>query len=219
MRPMLASLLLATFAASAPAQVAAGANSGYRTEEGRARVAKTLAASDRDGRQKPKELVAALELQPGNTVVDLGTGVGYMLPFLSSAVGANGKVIAQDIFEDFLKQARATVAANNLHNVEFLHGTDQNPSLPANSVDLVFTLDAYHHFDYPDKMLANIRASLRDGGRFALVDFYKNGFRDPAHIRLDQDGVIKEVESNGFELIRKADHMPGTQYIAIFKKR
>ncbi len=219
MKHFLAVLLLAVASWQAPAQVAAGANNGYRTEEGRARVAKTLAASDRDGRQKPKELVAALKLQPGNTVVDLGTGVGYMLPYLAGAVGANGKVIAQDIFEDFLKQARATVEQHKLANVQFIHGTDRNPGLSANSADVVFTLDAYHHFDYPSDMLSNIRASLREGGRFALVDFYKAGFRDPAHIRLDQADVIKEVESNGFELLEKMDHMPGTQYIAIFKKK
>ncbi|MBL8177308.1 MAG: class I SAM-dependent methyltransferase [Bryobacterales bacterium] len=211
--------VLAALAAEAPAQVAAGANNGYRTEEGRARVAKTLAASDRDGRQKPKELVAALKLRPGQTVVDLGTGVGYMLPYLAGAVGGNGKVIAQDIFEDFLKQARATAEQHKLGNVEFVHGTDRNPGLAANSVDVVFTLDAYHHFDYPAEMLANIRASLREGGRFALADFYKAGFRDPAHIRLDQADVIKEVEANGFRFVEKMDHMPGVQYLAIFAKK
>ena len=219
MRILLISILFASFTVSGSAQVAEGANAGYKTEEGRARVAKTLAASDRDGRQKPKELVTSLKLQPGNTVVDLGTGVGYMLPYLSEAVGPNGKVIAQDIFEDFLNQARSNAAKRKLENVEFLLGTDQNPALPPNSVDLVFTLDAYHHFDYPEKMLANIRASLRPGGRFALVDFYKNGFRDPNHIRLDQSDVIKEVEANGFQLQSKMDHMPGTQYITIFTKK
>jgi predicted methyltransferase len=60
---------------------------------------------------------------------------------------------------------------------------------------------------------------LKEGGRLALVDFYKAGFRDPAHIRLDQADVIQEVESNGFRLESKADHMPGTQYIAIFTKK
>ncbi|HUQ93780.1 MAG TPA: methyltransferase domain-containing protein [Bryobacteraceae bacterium] len=200
-------------------QAAANANSGYKTPEGRARVGKTLAASDRDGRQKPQELVNALEIKPGSTVVDLGTGVGYMLPYLSKAAGPDGKVFAQDIFEDFLSQAKETAAKHSLKNVEFIHGSDQDPKLPAGAVDLVMTLDAYHHFDYPDKMLASIARSLRDGGRLAIVDFYKTGFRDPAHIRLDQADLIKEVEANGFRLIRKQDHMPNTQYIAIFVKK
>lgn len=199
------------------AQAAKDANSGYKTEEGRARVAKTLAASDRDGKQKPQELVDALKLKPGNIVADLGTGVGYMLPYFSKAVGPQGKVIAEDIFPDFLSQAKQTVAKSSLTNVEFLQGSDKTPMLPENGVDLVFTLDAYHHFDYPDSMLANIKRSLRPNGRFVIVDFYKAGFRDPAHIRLDQAEVIKEVESNGFQLQTKMDHQPGTQYIAIFQ--
>ena len=40
------------------------------------------------------------------TVADVGTGVGYMLPFLSKAVGANGRVLAEDIFDDFLARRR-----------------------------------------------------------------------------------------------------------------
>jgi ubiquinone/menaquinone biosynthesis C-methylase UbiE len=213
--------LLLAFLLAFPAwpQAATNANSGYKTKDGRERVAKTLAASDRDGRQKPKELVDALQLKKGETVVDLGTGIGYMLPYLSKAVGKTGKVIAQDIFEDFLNQAKDTVAKNTLANVEFLYGADKDPKLPPDSTDMVFTLDAYHHFDYPELMLASISKSLRADGRLAIVDFYKNGFRDPNHIRLDLDDVIKEVEANGFRLVSKSDHQPGVQYIAVFKKK
>jgi ubiquinone/menaquinone biosynthesis C-methylase UbiE len=201
------------------AQVAADANSGYRTEEGRSRVAKTLAASDRDGRQKPQELVDAMGLKVGTTVVDLGTGVGYMLPFLSKAVGPTGKVIAMDIFPDFLGQAKVNAGKANLTNVEFVAGTDKDPNLGTGTADVVFTLDAYHHFDFPQLTLAGIAKALRPGGQFVLVDFYKSGFRDPKHIRLDQADVIKEVEANGFRFVKKQDHQPGVQYIAFFEKK
>lgn len=201
------------------AQVAKDANSGYRTEEGRARVAKTLAASDRDGRQKPQELVDALGIKVGSTVVDLGTGVGYMLPFLSRAVGPTGKILAMDIFPDFLGQAKVNSGKANLTNVDFIAGTDKDPNLGTNTADVVFTLDAYHHFDFPELTLAGIAKALRPGGRFILVDFYKSGFRDPAHIRLDQADVIKEVERYGFRFVKKQDHQPGVQYIAFFEKK
>jgi SAM-dependent methyltransferase len=140
-------------AACALAQVAGTANSGYRTPEGRAQVAASLGASDRDARQKPRELVAALELKPGMTVVDLGTGVGYMLPHLSAAVGAGGSVIAEDIQQDFLDKAKAKARQEHLDNVQFVLGTDRDPRLTASSADLILVLDAYHHFDYPEQML------------------------------------------------------------------
>src|SRR5215469_18969620 len=79
-------------------QVASEANARYQTADGRKAVAAGLEAPDREQRQKPQDLVRAMGLRPGMTVVDVGTGVGYMLPFLSRAVGVVGRVIAEDIF-------------------------------------------------------------------------------------------------------------------------
>jgi ubiquinone/menaquinone biosynthesis C-methylase UbiE len=218
-------LMLAVSYASA--QVAAPANEGYRTPEGRARVAATLDAPDRQARQKPEELVGALAIEPGSTVVDLGTGPGFMLPYLSRAVGPNGKVIAEDIQTDFLDKARAKARSRQLANVEFLLGTETDPKLPEAAADLVLVLDAYHHFDYPARMLSAIAKALRPGGRLAIVEFYKrrgsmgpdNPDRPLQHIRLDADDVVKEIEGNGFRLLSRRDHVPNSQYIAIFERR
>src|SRR5262245_34772857 len=87
-------------------QVAQEANSGYRTAEQRAGLARGLADPSRDKTQRPRELVEAMGVKPGMTVADVGTGPGYMLPFLSEAVGPGGKVLAEDIFDDFLAKAR-----------------------------------------------------------------------------------------------------------------
>ena len=76
---------------AALAQVAGNANSGYKTPEGRERVAKTLTAPDRDAKQKPEELVRAMAIKPGMVVADIGTGAGYMLPFVAKFfAGING---------------------------------------------------------------------------------------------------------------------------------
>jgi predicted methyltransferase len=211
------------FCSALCAQVAKEANSGYRTPEGRERVAKTLSAPDRDTRQKPQDLVEALDLKPGMVVADLGTGIGYMLPYLSGAVGPQGRVLAEDIFNDFLDKAKSKAHHENLANVSFVKGSETDPNLPEDGVDLALALDSYHHWDFPDKMLAAIGKSLRAGGRLVIVDFYKrpnampNG-RAEQHIRIDQPDVIKEIEANGFRLVSKREHSKDSQYMLVFQK-
>jgi ubiquinone/menaquinone biosynthesis C-methylase UbiE len=225
LRGVLAGLLLGSLvlAGTMAAQVASQANSGYQTEQQRKTVANGLADPARDAKQKPGELIRAMGLQAGMTVADVGTGIGYMLPFLSRRVGADGKVIAEDIFDDFLASAKQRVENQKLANVTFVKGTDSDPKLPENAVDVVLALDVYHHFDYPDKMLAAIHQSLKADGKLVVVEYYKRqeampGGRALTHIRLDMPDVIKEIEANHFHLIAEKEHVPDSQYMLILRR-
>jgi ubiquinone/menaquinone biosynthesis C-methylase UbiE len=225
LRGVLAGLLLGSLVLAGPmaAQVASQDNSGYQTEQQRKTVANGLADPARDAKQKPGELIRAMGLQAGMTVADVGTGIGYMLPFLSRRVGADGKVIAEDIFDDFLASAKQRVENQKLANVTFVKGTDSDPKLPENAVDVVLALDVYHHFDYPDKMLAAIHQSLKADGKLVVVEYYKRqeampGGRALTHIRLDMPDVIKEIEANHFHLIAEKEHVPDSQYMLILRR-
>jgi ubiquinone/menaquinone biosynthesis C-methylase UbiE len=204
-------------------QVAKKANERYQTEQDRQSVAKSLSAADRDQKQRPKELVRAIGVKSGMTVSDVGTGVGYMLPYLSAAVGSQGKVLAEDIFDDFLAKARTAAEHAGLNNVEFIKGTERSSNLPAASVDLILALDSYHHFNYPKEMLASFKSALKPEGRLAIVEYYKregamgNGNSALTHIRLDDADVIKEVEASGFTLLEEKEHIPKSQYIVLFR--
>jgi ubiquinone/menaquinone biosynthesis C-methylase UbiE len=206
-----------------PAQVATQANSTYQTEQGRKQVAAGLADPARDEKQKPRELVEAMGLQRGMAVADVGTGIGYMLPFLSRAVGRQGRVIGEDIFDDFLASAKQVAQNQNLANVTFVKGTDSDPNLPEGQVDQVLVLDVYHHFDYPEKMLAGIHQALKPGGKLVIVEYYKspeampNG-RAMNHIRINKPDVIKEIEANHFRLVSEREHVPGSQYMLILER-
>ena len=206
-------------------QAAPGSNDRYKTAEGRAGMAATLDGEHRDTRQKPKQLIAAMKIGPGMTVVDIGTGVGYMLPFVSEAVGKSGRVIAEDIFPDFL--AKAKTKAEALGNVSFVLGTEKDVKLDAGVADLIFILDAYHHFDFPAEMLAGIRKALKPGGQLAIVDYYKRpgamAGADPNfalnHIRLDESGVVEQIEGFGFRSVRREEFLPKSQYLVVFEKK
>jgi len=220
-------LLILLIAAGLFGQVATDANKGYKTPEGRATVAKTLSDPAREERQKPRDIVDAMDLKPGSTVADVGTGVGFMLPYLSHAVGDKGHVIAEDIQNDFLDKARTKAQLSRLNNIQFVLGTDRDPRLPADTLEGVLVLDVYHHFDYPEAMLEHIRDSLLSDGKLVIVEYFKRpgamNNPDPdfavKHIRLDEDDLIKEVESNGFRLVSKRDLVPKSQYLVVFQKK
>ena len=216
------------FCASVFPQVAEKANEGYKTKEGRASVAKNQIDPARESRQRPRDIVDQIGLQPGQSVADVGTGPGFMLPYLSHAVGDKGTVYAEDIQQEFLDQAQTRVNTQGLKSVKFVLGTDRDPKLPANTLSGVLILDVYHHFDYPEAMLSHIRDSLVSDGKLVIVEYYKrrgsmpNG-DDPdrpiQHIRLDEDDLIHEVEANGFQVADKHVLVPKSQYIVTFVKK
>ena len=219
-------LLLAAALVTAllPGQVAEKANQGYQTEEQRARVARKLDNPDRVERQKPAELLEALKITEGDIVADIGTGVGFMLPYLVDAVGPGGTVWAEDIQDDFLSQVKEKIKANGWSNVKTVKGAQKDVNLPAGSLDLAFILDVYHHLNYPEETMTTVHKAVKPGGRLIVIDFYRSREhprmskeRRLNHIRLDRDGFASEIEAVGFRLERHFDHLPH-QYALVFRK-
>ena len=218
-----AAFLALALAATLAAQVAREANSRYQTEAQRKQMAAGLGDPERDRDQKPELLVREMGLAPGMTVADIGTGVGFMLPYLSRAAGPAGHVIAEDIFDDFLSAAKMKSTQAGLQNVAFVKGTETDPLLPEGSLDMALVLDVYHHFDYPEKMLAAIHRALKRGGKLIVVEYYKRESAMPngralTHVRLDMPDVIKEVEANHFHLLAEKERIRDVQYMLILEK-
>ena len=190
-------------------------NEHYSTPEKRAGVAEWMDDPERQQRLQPQKLVAALGIQPGDRVADIGTGTGILLPHLSRAVAPGGLVYAEDIYPDFLERARKKVHKFKLDNVLLLLGDQQNPRLPPGEIDLAVILDSYHHFAFPKAMLEGLRRALKPEGRIAIVDFFKRDeMRD--HVRLGRDGVAEEVQRFGWKLQASPAVLPN-QFILIFK--
>ena len=215
--------LLACFYPALWAQVATDANQRYQTPEGRQAIAANLGSAQRDATERPQKLVDEMDLKLGMTVADIGTGVGYMLPYLSRAVGPAGHVVAEDIFDDFLNAAKQRVRDQKLGNVTFVKGTETDPRLEDTSVDVILALDSYHHYNYPEKMLAAFGRALRGGGRLVVVEYYKRpnamaGQDAVKHIRLDEPDLVREIEGNGFRKVSEREHIKASQYMVVFKR-
>jgi ubiquinone/menaquinone biosynthesis C-methylase UbiE len=152
----------------------------------------------RDAWQKPAEVIAALRLSPGMTVVDLGAGTGYFLPHLSRAVGPKGKVIALDIEPDMVRYMKERAAREGLANVEARVVGTEDPALPAGSVDRLLIVDTWHHIDGRPAYAKKLAAALAPGGAVYVVDFTAEAHRGPPkEHRLAPAQVAAELAQGG----------------------
>lgn len=155
---------------------------------------------ERDSWQKPEEIVAALGIKPGDTVVDLGAGTGYLLPPLAAAVGPEGSVVALDLepaMLAFLDEARVK---EGWTNVKTQLGTPTAPGLDAASVQSVVTLNVWHHVEGREAYAAKVAEALVPGGTFVVVDFLKEeteGFGPPLAMRLSAEQVVADLAAGG----------------------
>ena len=140
----------------------------------------------RDKEERPEQLLSALQIRPGATVADIGSGTGYFTWRLAQHVGTQGKVYAVDVQQSMLDLTKAAVAAHKLSNVEYVLATESSPRLPERSVDFVFIAYAYHEFGDPDAVMAAIRRALKPGGR-VLVTRVCQGKQYCARLAASQD--------------------------------
>jgi len=166
--------------------------------------------TNRDLRRQ-KEILDACELKPGMDVADIGAGSGVHARLFAEKVLPAGKVYAVDIVQEFLNHIEMTCKEKKIENVRCVLGSATSCNLEPSSVDVVFSSDTYHHFEYPFKMLASIRKALRPNGIFVIIDFKDRS----SHVRADSKTVIEEISKSGFELIDSRD-FSGMYFLARF---
>jgi len=117
------------------------------------------------------QLVALLELKPGMTVGDVGAGFGAWTRRFARELGPTGRVYATDIGAAQLAALRDLTQREGLTNVTVVAGAADATNLPASCCDAILIRDAYHHLTQPDAVIRSLAASLKPGGRLAVIDF------------------------------------------------
>jgi len=153
----------------------------------------------RDAWQKPEEVVALLDCRSGATVVDLGAGTGYFLPFLSRAVGEQGRVLGLDIAPGTIEWLEGRAEKEGLRNVEARIVAADDPGLGRRSADRILVVNTWHHIDDREAYAKKLLAALRRGGRLLIVDFTMDApTGPPVSKRLTVDTVVGELQAAGF---------------------
>jgi ubiquinone/menaquinone biosynthesis C-methylase UbiE len=174
--------------------------------------AKVLENPSRDAWQKPHEVIAALELKPGEVVADIGAGSGYFARRLARHAA---KVYAVDIDPKLLELAKKDSPAN-LETVLALPG---DPKLPENSVDTVFICNVLHHIENRPAYYAKLLKALKPGGRIVNIDFYKRDLPvgPPVGMKLSEEQVEAEMKAAGLRLEKSLTFLPH-QYFLVFRR-
>ena len=116
-------------------------------------------------------LVTLLRLEPGMRVADVGAGLAAWTLRFSRWTGTTGHVYATDIGDVQLASLRDLVAREALSNVTVMMGAADSTNLPAACCDAIVVRNVYHYFTEPAAMVRSFAASLKPGGRLAVVDF------------------------------------------------
>lgn len=163
---------------------------------------------ERDGREpfdKRAEILAACHIKPGMAIADVGAGTGLFTRLFAPAVGEKGTVYAVDISKKFVEHIEKTCAEQGIKNVKGVVCSQKSVELPANSVDLAFICDVYHHFEFPTQTMQSIHRALRPGGQVILIDFIRKEGESSdfvlKHVRAGEETFRKEIENAGFGVV------------------
>jgi len=157
-----------------------------------------------------RRVIEALHLHGSETVADVGCGDGFYTLPLARALG-DGRVLAVDIDDAALSKLKGRLADQGLKNVETVKGKEDDPLITPESVDAVLIVNAYHEMPAHEAMLRHVRAGLKPGGTFVLMegiwDSREKQSRDEQakHHQLAAAIAKQELEAGGFEIISVRD--------------
>ncbi|MGQ9667062.1 MAG: arsenite methyltransferase [Anaerolineae bacterium] len=126
------------------------------------------------------------DLQPGQTVLDLGSGAGIDVFLAARIMGPTGLVIGVDMTPDMIKLARRNAIAGGFRNVQFRLGEIEALPVADNSVDVVLSNCVINLVPDKRRAFAEIYRVLKPGGHFSISDIVSFG-EAPAEIRQDPD--------------------------------
>jgi ubiquinone/menaquinone biosynthesis C-methylase UbiE len=171
----------------------------------------------REQRLQIDRVMDLLHIKPGSTVADIGAGGGWFSVRAARRVAPNGRVIAEEINPKAIASIQQRAKREHLGNIETLLGTPGDPKLAPDSLDAALMLKVYHEIAHPPLVLASLRAALKAGARFGIIDRHGSG----ADHGLNEPIVRAEVEAAGFRQVGRYDFTKadGQDYFLIFEKR
>ena len=175
-----------------------------------------LERSSRANEESPNLAVDLLDLKKDMIVADFGAGTGY---FTSKLARKCSIVYAVDIQQEMLDLNAKQMRNKNINNVKFILGFTDRTGLPKNNLDLVILVDVYHELENPLEIMNDIKSSLNQTGKVALIEYRKEDPTvpiKPLH-KMSVEQVVKEMSQVNLKLHSNIQELP-RQHMLIFSK-
>jgi len=159
----------------------------------------------RDDWQQPGKVVAALGLEAGQVVADLGSGGGYFTFPMAEVVGRTGHVYAVDVDTSLLAYVASQSEKRDLPQIETILAPEDGLGLADGSVDLIFLSNVFHHLPNTQTYFRNARSTLRAEGRVAVVEVREAGWL--GNHATPPEEIRATFEAAGYELAEALDFL------------
>jgi len=179
-----------------------------------------LEREEREREERTDMLLAALMLQPGNVVADIGAGTGYLSRRMAPAVMPGGKVWAVDVQPEMISLLQAGVKRSGLTQIEARLSAVDDVKLPASSVDLAIMVDVYHELAYPYEVMTSVLKALKPGGRVVFVEYKAENPLVPIKQlhKMTEAQIKREAAVFALDWERTVKSLPW-QHVVVFRKR
>ena len=171
---------------------------------------------------KIEEVVAGLNLKPGDKVADIGAGTGVFSGPLAKAIGSSGTLFAVEVDQDLLDIIGGRAVKENLGNIRTVLGEFEDPKLPASDLDVAFFHDVLHHIENREEYLKATASYLNPEGRMVVIDMIKGhpnaGHKNQPEMQISQDEVESWMKAAGLTLIEEVDLFENKFFI-VFGRR
>jgi ubiquinone/menaquinone biosynthesis C-methylase UbiE len=168
---------------------------------------------ERDRKREASAVMRAAGLTAGMTVADIGAGEGYYTVRLASKVGADGRVLAEDIVQAYHDQLADRIYRDGLDNVSVRLGKPDDPELPPHSFNRIFMVHMYHEIQEPYEFLWNLRPALANKGLVVVVDADR-----PTQSHGTPPKLLDcEFKAVGYTLVRRETMPQAGGYLALYR--
>ena len=169
------------------------------------------------------QMLGVLDIKPGQTVADVGSGAGYFTFKFSDMVGKSGTVLALDLVKDQLKNLDRSAALAGITNIKTVVSKENDSTLPENSIDMAFLCSLYHasyvnSLEYvKDGFVGSLRKALKPGGKLVVADNMPLSDKDGGYYgpRISKEMLIAQLTHYGFKFSSYAQFVP-QRYVLIF---